>query len=57
MSKAIKVLVVEDSEDDASLMIRSLQRGGFEFHFPEWPDAARDLCRRWQLAQAKKSIP
>ena len=34
-----------------------LQRGGFEFHFPEWPNAARDLCRRWQLAQAKKSIP
>ena len=30
MSKAVKVLVVEDSEDDASLMIRSLQRGGFE---------------------------
>jgi uncharacterized protein (TIGR01777 family) len=34
-----------------------LQRGGFEFHFPEWPEAARDLCRRWRLSLAKKSIP
>jgi hypothetical protein len=34
-----------------------LERGAFEFHFPTWPEAARDLCRRWQLAQAKKSIP
>jgi uncharacterized protein (TIGR01777 family) len=21
---------------------------GFEFRFPSWPDAARDLCRRWR---------
>jgi hypothetical protein len=21
---------------------------GFEFTFPEWPDAARDLVRRWR---------
>ena len=21
---------------------------GFPFHFPEWPEAARDLCRRWR---------
>lgn len=33
-----------------------LQRSGFEFHFPEWPDAARDLCKRWRLGEAKKSI-
>lgn len=29
-----------------------LQRTGFEFHFPTWPEAARDLCRRWRLARA-----
>jgi uncharacterized protein len=34
-----------------------LQRSGFEFHFPEWPEAARDLCKRWRLGEAKKAIP
>jgi hypothetical protein len=34
-----------------------LQRAGFEFHYPTWPGAARDLCRRWRLSQAKHSIP
>ena len=28
-----------------------LQRHRFEFHFPVWRDAARDLCRRWRLAR------
>jgi uncharacterized protein (TIGR01777 family) len=31
-----------------------LQRHGFEFHFPVWPDAARDLCRRWRLARGAR---
>ena len=30
MSKPVKVLVVEDSEDDAKLALRALRRGGFE---------------------------
>jgi uncharacterized protein len=34
-----------------------LQRTGFEFRFPEWPEAARDLCKRWRLGEAKKAIP
>lgn len=25
-----------------------LREAGFEFRFPTWPDAARDLCRRWR---------
>jgi uncharacterized protein (TIGR01777 family) len=25
-----------------------LLQSGFEFDFPEWQDAARDLCRRWR---------
>ena len=25
-----------------------LERSGFGFHFPSWPEAARDLCRRWR---------
>lgn len=24
-----------------------LLQGGFQFQFPDWPAAARDLCRRW----------
>ncbi|MEY2489624.1 MAG: uncharacterized protein QOC70_1566 [Verrucomicrobiota bacterium] len=26
-----------------------LRQGGFEFKFPDWNDAARDLCQRWRL--------
>jgi PAS domain S-box-containing protein len=29
-SKAVKILIVEDSEDDAKLVVRMLRRGGFE---------------------------
>jgi NAD dependent epimerase/dehydratase family enzyme len=25
-----------------------LLQAGFTFQFPNWPDAARDLCRRWR---------
>ncbi len=25
-----------------------LLRSGFTFRFPDWPEAARDLCRRWR---------
>lgn len=27
---------------------RRLIEAGFAFAFPHWPDAARDLCRRWK---------
>jgi CheY-like chemotaxis protein len=32
MHKQLRVLVIEDLEDDAELMIHALRRGGFEFH-------------------------
>jgi NAD dependent epimerase/dehydratase family enzyme len=25
-----------------------LLQAGFEFQYPAWPEAARDLCRRWR---------
>jgi hypothetical protein len=28
-----------------------LLESGFSFHFPTWPEASRDLCRRWREAQ------
>jgi PAS domain S-box-containing protein/diguanylate cyclase (GGDEF)-like protein len=39
MSKPVKILVVEDSEDDAKLALRALRRGGFD-----------PTCRRVQTA-------
>jgi uncharacterized protein (TIGR01777 family) len=27
---------------------------GFRFQFPTWPEAARDLCRRWEVRLEKK---
>lgn len=27
-----------------------LLEGGFEFRFPSWPEAARDLCEKWRKA-------
>jgi hypothetical protein len=30
----------------------TLLESGFEFRFPQWPEAARDLCRRWREARA-----
>ena len=41
MLKPLKVLMIEDSEDDALLILRALEKGGFE---PE--------CRRVETAQA-----
>ena len=29
-----------------------LRQAGFEFQFPDWPEAAQDLCRKWR-EQAK----
>jgi diguanylate cyclase (GGDEF)-like protein/PAS domain S-box-containing protein len=40
VSKAIKLLVVEDSEDDARLLIRTLRRGGFEVQHERVESAA-----------------
>jgi hypothetical protein len=28
-----------------------LMESGFSFHFPTWPEAAHDLCRRWRELQ------
>ncbi len=29
-----------------------LEQSGFQFHFPDWPEAARDLCQRWREQRA-----
>lgn len=30
---------------------------GFCFKFPQWPDAARDLCERWRMLRTKRGAP
>jgi uncharacterized protein (TIGR01777 family) len=32
----------------------TLLNRGFEFRYPSWPDAARDLCRRWRAERARR---
>ncbi len=32
-----------------------LEQSGFKFQFPEWPEAARDLCARWRQQRGKSA--
>ena len=34
-----------------------LEQSGFKFDFPDWPEAARDLCRRWRERRAGQVAP
>lgn len=34
-----------------------LQESGFVFHWPTWPEAAQDLCRRWRHGSPKQAAP
>ena len=43
MGKALRVLIVEDSEDDALLLLRELQRNGvISLHCSEWSNSVTD---------------
>jgi two-component system sensor histidine kinase UhpB len=61
MSMALRVLLVEDSEDDALLLVRMLRRGGYD---PAWErvetasamEAALD-GRSWDLVISDHSMP
>ena len=61
MGKALRLLIVEDSEDDAALVLRELQRGGYD---PEWervdtPEAmAVALARQtWDIVISDHAMP
>ena len=45
MSTPIRLLVVEDSEDDARLAMRMLRRGGFDPRFRRVQDLGRRCGR------------
>ena len=61
MADPIRVLLVEDSEDDAALIVRALRKGGYE---PSWArvdtrEAMRESLARqeWDLVLSDYSMP
>jgi DNA-binding NtrC family response regulator len=61
MTNTLRVLVVEDSEDDATLVTRELARGGYKVTFTR-VDTAEDLIAAleetaWDVALADFSMP
>ena len=61
MSEVIRVLMVEDSQDDATLIARELRRGGYELAFTR-VDSAEDMHtalmrERWDLVICDYSMP
>src|SRR2546425_881046 len=61
MSTPLRVLIVEDSEDDTSLLVRELRRGGYELTFervdtPAGMSAALDH-KEWDLVICDYSMP
>jgi len=61
MSKLLRVLIVEDSENDALLLLRGLSRGGFEPEFKrvETPEAmaAALSAQPWDIIVSDYSMP
>jgi signal transduction histidine kinase len=61
MTTLLRVLLVEDSDSDAELTVRALERGGYELMFDrvDEPDAMRDAldARRWDLIITDWSMP
>ncbi|CAN2043758.1 hypothetical protein GMMP13_1120023 [Candidatus Magnetomoraceae bacterium gMMP-13] len=61
MKKYLRVLIVEDSEDDALLLVRHLKRTGYELDFqrvemPEEMEEALDK-KEWDIVIADYSMP
>ena len=61
MKKPLRVLIIDDSEDDALLLLRALSKGGFE---PEWArvENARDMLQtlssqKWDVAISDCHMP
>src|SRR3954453_19285827 len=61
MGKSLNVLLVEDSEDDASFVLRELKRSNYEIHWErvETPEAMNEALdrRRWDLILSDYHMP
>jgi PAS domain S-box-containing protein len=61
MGKPLRVLIVEDSEDDALLLLRELQRGGYDVEFERVETAMAMLSalaqKTWDLILSDYSLP
>ena len=61
MSKAIRILIVEDSDDDARLAVRMLRRGGFEPVYRRVQDAEGLIAaigqERWDAVLSDFRLP
>src|SRR6476660_4904932 len=61
MGTHLRILLIEDSEDDARLVLREIQRGGYEVEFErvETADAMRAALARqaWDLIICDFSLP
>lgn len=61
MNKTLRVLIVEDSEDDALLLVRQLRRGGYEPKFArvDTDDAMRAalLTETWDVVISDYAMP
>jgi PAS domain S-box-containing protein len=61
MGRSLRVLIVEDSESDAAMLVRELKRGGYEL---SWERAETELetaralqSRRWDLVLSDYAMP
>ena len=61
MTPHLRILLIEDSEDDARLLLREIQRGGYEVESErvETADAMRDALanRAWDIVICDFSLP
>jgi CheY-like chemotaxis protein len=61
MSRQLSALIVEDNEQDATLLVRELRRGGYDLSFDrvETPDAMRAALdnRTWDIVLSDYSMP
>ena len=61
MGKLLRVLIVEDSEDDALLLLRELKRGGYDVQFERVETARAMLAalaqKTWDLILSDYSLP
>lgn len=61
VGRPLKVLIVEDSEDDAMLLLRELRRNGYNPTFVrvQTPDAMREALKKrdWDLVVSDYVLP